>query len=68
MYYWGGEKYGIKIKSDCKECDINTTILRDMEQNEFKDKPVEIVIKTLAFKHLEISTPRWLACTCSSGQ
>jgi len=45
MYYWGGEKYGIKIKSDCKECDINTTILRDMEQNEFKDKPVEIVIK-----------------------
>lgn len=45
MFYWGGEKYGIKIKSDCEECDINTVILREMEKNEFADKPVEVIIK-----------------------
>lgn len=45
MYYWGGSKLGISINSACEECDINSGILRSMQEEEFKDKPVEVVIK-----------------------
>ncbi|MEX0910426.1 MAG: VTT domain-containing protein [Candidatus Paceibacterota bacterium] len=45
MYYWGGEKYGIKIKNTCQECDVNMNILNDMKIKELKDKNVRIEIK-----------------------
>ena len=45
MYRWAGTKYGITIKSECKECDINTAILQDMKDKEFAGKNVVIEIK-----------------------
>lgn len=45
MYYWGGEKFGLKIKSSCRECDINRGILEDMKRKEFKGRSVAIEIK-----------------------
>lgn len=45
MYYWGGEKYGIKIGSECEECDINMGILEAIKDEEFQDKPVNVTIK-----------------------
>lgn len=45
MYYWAGEKLGIKIRNSCAECDINHGILEDMQQKEFKDKAVRVVFK-----------------------
>ncbi|MCH8741533.1 hypothetical protein IH779_01395 [Patescibacteria group bacterium] len=46
MYFWGGSKFGIIIKSKCKECEINSGILEDMKQKEFSGKPVTIEIKS----------------------
>ena len=45
MYRWAGTKYGITIKSECKECDINAAILQDMKDKEFAGKKVVIEIK-----------------------
>ncbi|MCH7604717.1 hypothetical protein IID24_01905 [Patescibacteria group bacterium] len=45
MYRWAGSKFGITIKSECKECEINTGILEDLKQKEFAGKPVVIEIK-----------------------
>jgi len=45
MYYWGGKKFGITIKTECEECDINMGILKEMEKKEFENKPVSIIIK-----------------------
>jgi len=45
MYRWAGTKFGITIKSKCKECDINTAILQDMEKKEFANMNVVIEIK-----------------------
>lgn len=45
MYRWSGKKYGISIKNECKECEINTAMLEDMKQKEFHGKPVTIEIK-----------------------
>ncbi len=42
MYRWAGSKFGITIKNECEECEINTGILEDMRQKEFLGKPVEI--------------------------
>lgn len=45
MYYWGGKKFGIKIKKPCAECDINHGILDDMKQKEFNGQSVNVVLK-----------------------
>ena len=45
MYRWAGKKFGITIKSDCRECDINIDILEDMRQKELAGKPVTVEIK-----------------------
>lgn len=45
MYYWGGEKFGIKIKKSCAECDINHEMLDDIKQKEFGGRLVNIVLK-----------------------
>lgn len=45
MYRWAGRKFGITIKSECKECDINTAILKDMKEKEFANTDVAIEIK-----------------------
>ena len=45
MYRWEGKKFGIEIKSECKECEMNTAILASMKQKEFTNKPVVIEIK-----------------------
>ena len=45
MYRWAGSKFGFSIKSECKECEINTGILEDLKQKEFAGKLVEIEIK-----------------------
>jgi len=45
MYRWAGTKFGITIKSECKECDVNTAILKDMKVKEFAGKNVVIEIK-----------------------
>lgn len=42
MYRWAGSKFGIKIKNECEECEINTGILDDIKQKEFLGKPVII--------------------------
>ena len=44
MYVWAGSKFGIIIKTECKECEINRGILEDMKQKEFAEKPVKIEI------------------------
>lgn len=45
MFYWAGEKFGIKIKNSCKECDMNHGILEDMKQKEFKGRHIAIEFK-----------------------
>lgn len=45
MYRWAGKKFGITIKSECEECDINSGILKDMKQKELIGRPVIIEIK-----------------------
>lgn len=57
MYYWGGEKFGFKIKNACKECDINFSIFEDMKQGEFKGQKVIINVKPWL-------TNLWAALSC----
>lgn len=45
MYRWAGKKFGIKIRNECEECEINTGILEDMEKKEFSIWPIKIEIK-----------------------
>jgi len=45
MYRWAGTKFGFTIKSECKECDMNMSILESMKQKEFTGKSVTIETK-----------------------
>ena len=45
LFRWEGKRWGIEIKSECKECDLTTAMLQDMKEKEFKGKNVKIVIK-----------------------
>jgi len=45
MYRWAGKKLFFEIKSTCEECDLNTEILKDMQQKEFKNKNVTITFE-----------------------
>lgn len=51
MYRWAGRKFGITIKSACKECEINSSILEDMEKKEFAGKALTVEVKPW-FTHL----------------
>lgn len=45
VYLWEGERFGIKIKSKCEECDISIAIIKNLINKEFKHKPIKLVIK-----------------------
>jgi len=45
QYKWAGKKWFLKIKSTCEECDITTSILKNMMKKEFKDKDVAFETK-----------------------
>lgn len=45
VYFWGGQKFGIKIKSTCKECDISIPIIKSIIKTDFKGKHIQIEIK-----------------------
>lgn len=45
MYRWAGSKFGIKIRNECEECEVNTGILEDLKQKEFHGKPVTVEVK-----------------------
>lgn len=45
QFKWAGKLGPFHIKTSCDECDLTTTILRDMMQNEFKDKDVTLEVK-----------------------
>lgn len=45
MYRWAGTKFGFTIKSECKECDMNMSILESMKQKEFTGKSIKIETK-----------------------
>ena len=45
MYRWAGKKFFLEIKSPCEECDLNTAILKDMQQSEFRGKNVEVKLE-----------------------
>jgi hypothetical protein len=45
QYKWAGKWGPFKIISDCKECDIIQSMLKDMKHKEFRDKPVLVQFK-----------------------
>ena len=44
-YKWEGRWGLFRIKTRCSECDLNTTILKNMLVKEFKGRPVKLEIK-----------------------
>lgn len=45
VYFWGGQKFGIKIKSTCQECDISIPLIKNLIKKEFKGKLIKVEIK-----------------------
>ena len=45
QYKWAGKKGPFKIKSKCEECDLTTTVIKDMMKKEFKNKSIKFEIK-----------------------
>ncbi len=45
QYKWAGKWGPFKIKTPCEECDLTTSILKDMMDVEFKGKNVTFEIK-----------------------
>lgn len=45
QYKWAGKKGFLKIKTHCNQCDLTTSILKDMMKNEFTSKPVTFTTK-----------------------
>lgn len=45
VYFWGGQKFGIKIKSTCKECDLTIPLIKNLIKKEFKGKLIKVEIK-----------------------
>ncbi|MBI2105833.1 hypothetical protein HYT56_03275 [Candidatus Woesearchaeota archaeon] len=44
-YYWGGKRFGFKIKSHCEECTLIRSMIEDMLKKEFKGKDIKFVEK-----------------------
>jgi len=45
QFKWAGKLGPFRIKTHCDQCDLNTSILQDMMENEFKDKNVTLEVK-----------------------
>ena len=45
QFKWAGKFGPIQIKSHCGECDLTTTFLKKLMEEEFKDKNVKLEIK-----------------------
>ncbi len=39
-YVWAGQKFGIKIKTHCQDCDLTSARIRSMIEKEFKEEDV----------------------------
>ena len=45
QFKWSGKLGPFRIKTSCDECDLTTSILKNMLENEFKDKNVTLEVK-----------------------
>ena len=45
QFKWAGKLGPLRIKTHCDQCDLTTSILQDMMENEFKGKNVECEVK-----------------------
>ncbi len=45
VYFWGGQKFGIKIKSTCQECDISIHLIKNLIKKDFKNKHIKVEVK-----------------------
>jgi predicted methyltransferase len=45
QFKWAGKFGPFKIKTECKECELTTAILKNMMSKEFKGKDVKFEIK-----------------------
>ena len=45
QFKWAGRLGPIRIKTNCEQCDLTTTILQDMMENEFKERNVAFEVK-----------------------
>jgi hypothetical protein len=45
QFKWAGNLGPFRIKTSCNECDLTTTILKGLMENELKDKNVKLEIK-----------------------
>ncbi len=45
QFKWAGALGPFRIKTNCDECDLTTSVLQDMMENEFKDKKVTFEVK-----------------------
>ena len=45
QFKWAGRLGPIRIKISCEQCDLTTSILQDMMENEFKDGNVTFEVK-----------------------
>ena len=45
QFKWAGNMGPFHIKTHCDECDLTTSILQDMMENEFKNKTVTLEVK-----------------------
>jgi hypothetical protein len=45
QYKWAGKLGPFRISKNCDECDLTTSVLQDMTQNEFKARDVRFEVK-----------------------
>ena len=45
QYKWAGKLGPLRINKSCDECDLTTSVLQDMMENEFKGKDVAFEVK-----------------------
>lgn len=45
QFEWGGKKFGYEIKTECAECNLTTSILKNMMKKEFKGRDVSFEVK-----------------------
>ena len=45
QFKWAGKFGPFRIKTDCDQCDLTTTILKDMMENEFAGEDIRFEVK-----------------------
>lgn len=45
QFKWAGQLGPFRIKTSCSECDVTTSVLEGMMENEFKDKNVKFEVR-----------------------